>query len=67
MNIGEIISALALCASKWDNDGGDHLLMLRSVSGIEVDDDYVNVYFVDGNTPDIKVYKDGKCENRWTD
>lgn len=63
MNIGEIISALALCASKWDHDGGDQLLMLRSISGIEVHDDHVNIYFVDGNTPDIKVYKDGKCES----
>lgn len=62
MNIGEIISALALCASKWDDDGGDQLLMLKSIFEIEVRDDHVNIYFVDGNTPNIKVYKDGKCE-----
>lgn len=62
MNIGEIISALALCASKWDN-GGNQLLMLRCISEIEAYDDHVNIYFVDGNTPDIRVYKDGKCES----
>lgn len=63
MNIGEIIAALTLCASKWDDDGGDQLLMLRSIYEIEVHDDHVNVYFVDGNTLDIKVYKNGKCES----
>lgn len=61
MNIGEVISALVLCASSFDDDK-DHLLMLRGVDEIEVNDDYITIYFVDGNTPNIKVYKDGKCK-----
>lgn len=61
MSIGEVISALALCASSFDDDK-DHLLMLKGVYDIEVHDDYIAIYFVDGNTSNIKVYKDGKCE-----
>lgn len=61
MRIGEVISALALCASSFDDDK-DHLLMLRTAYEIEVHDDYILVYFVDANTRNIKVYKDGKSE-----
>lgn len=60
MSIGEVISALALCASSFDDDK-DHLLMLRSVYEIEVRDDYIIIYFADRNTSDIHVSKDGKC------
>lgn len=58
MSVGEIISALALCASSFDDDN-DHLLMLKSVDKIEVHYKYITIYFMDGNTPNIKVYKDG--------
>ena len=34
MNIGEIISALSLCASGWDDDK-DRLLMVREIYSIE--------------------------------
>ena len=61
MSIGEVISALALCASSFDDDK-DHLLMLRDVYEIEVHDNYILVHFVDANTTSIKVYKDGKRE-----
>ena len=36
--------------------------MLKNVYEIEVRDDYILVYFVDANTRNIKVYKDGKRE-----
>lgn len=61
MSIGEVISALTLCASSFDDDK-DHLLMLRDAYEIEVHDNYILVYFVDANTTSIKVYKDGKRE-----
>ena len=61
MNIGEIISALALCASSYGNDK-DFLLMLKTVGSIEVYERYVIIYFYDGSTPNIRVYKDGRKE-----
>lgn len=61
MNIGEVISALALCGSSFD-DGKDHLLMLRDACRIEVHDNCIIVHFVDANDISIKVYKDGKRE-----
>ena len=63
MSVGEIISALALCASSFD-DNKDRLIMLKSVYSIEVDDenDCIDVYFVDGNTQNIKIHKDGTWE-----
>ena len=61
MNIGEIISALALCASSFDDDK-DNLLMLRDVYSIEAKDGYIEIHFVDGNTTNIKVFPDGRKE-----
>ena len=61
MSIGEVISALVLCSSSFD-DNKDYLLMLRTIYEIEVHDDYIAIYFVDGNTRNIKVYKDGTYE-----
>lgn len=60
MSIGEIISALAICASSSDEDK-DCLLMERTVYSLEVDDedDSIVVHFVDANTPDVRIYKDG--------
>ena len=62
MNIGEVISALALCASRWD-DNKDHLLLLKGVYDISVTDEYIEVYFSDGNTEDVKIYQDGRTES----
>lgn len=59
MNVGEIISALALCASNTDND---YLLMLRNVYSIECKGEYIEVYFVDGNTSNVRIYSDGRRE-----
>lgn len=59
MNIGEVISALVLCASSWDKD---RLLLLKSVYDISVTDEYIEVYFSDGNTENVKIYQDGRTE-----
>ena len=59
MSIGEVIAALVLCASSWDDDA-DHLLMLRDVYSIDVKGDRIDIFFVDGNTPPISVGKDGR-------
>ena len=61
MNIGEIISALALCASSFD-DNKDHLLLLKNVYDIEAHDGYIKVYFTDGNTENVTIYPDGRAE-----
>lgn len=61
MSIGEVVSALVLCATSLDDDK-DCWLMLRDTCKIEVHDDYILVYFFDPNAPTIKVYKDGKCK-----
>ena len=57
MTVGEVVSALALCASEYDS-----LLMAKSAYSIEVKDDYIEVMFTDGNTADIKIYSDGRKE-----
>ena len=59
MSIGEVVSALALCSSSFDDDK-DNLLMLREVYSIEVKDGCIEVHFVDRNTTDIKVFSDGR-------
>ena len=61
MSIGEVVSALALCSSSFDDDK-DYLFMLREVYSIEVKDGCIEVHFVDGNTTDIKVFPDGRKE-----
>ena len=50
MTVGEV-SAL-LC--KYCSDEDD-LLMCKSIYSIDVDDDYIFVCFIDGNTSDIKI------------
>lgn len=59
MPIGEVIALLCKVASNHEIDGGDHLLMLKNIYEIDVEDDFIKVYFVDGNTEDIKIDKDG--------
>ncbi len=61
MNIGEVISALVLCASSWDDDK-DRLLLLKGVYDIEVYAGYIKVYFSDGNTENVTIYPDGRAE-----
>ena len=59
MNVGQVISALILCASNWDDNTGDDILLLKEVCGIEVNGDLIEVYFIDGNTRNIRIGKDG--------
>lgn len=62
MPIGEVIALLCKVASKFDfeDDGdGDHLLMVKSIYQINVEEDHIEVYFCDGNTADIKIDKEG--------
>ena len=62
MNIGEIISAFALCAASFD-DNKDYLLMLKSVTNIDVIDDHLEIFFTDSNTDNIKLFSDGHIES----
>ena len=61
MTVGEVISSLSLCASSFDDDK-DRLLLLRSIYSIKVFEEYIEIYFVDSNTVNIRVYKDGRKE-----
>lgn len=59
MNIGEMISALVLCASSFDDDK-DHLLMLKGIASIEVENDQLIVFFQDRNEQSIRINKNGQ-------
>lgn len=59
MDVGEVIAALALYASGWDDDQ-DRLLLLKNIYGIEVRGDYIDISFVDGNTPDVRINRNGR-------
>lgn len=59
MSVGEVLAALVLCASSFDDDA-DRLLMLKDVYCIDVKGDRINIFFVDGNTSPISVNKDGR-------
>ena len=59
MKLGQVISALISCASKYDEDNGDEILLLKHICGIDINGDLIEVHFVDGNTRDIMVSKDG--------
>ena len=60
MTIGEIVSALSICCG--DIFDGDELLFCKNIYSIESKDNYIEVYFVDANTPNVKIYKDGRRE-----
>lgn len=59
MTIGEMISALALCASSFDDDK-DRLLMLKGVTSIEVESDQLILFFQDRNEQSIRINKNGQ-------
>ena len=63
MNIGEVISALVLCASSIDCDK-DFMLMTKDIFSIEIYDDGINITFVDSYNPakEIKIHRDGTKE-----
>ena len=58
MNVGNVISMLVLAGIE------DCLLMRKGIYNIIVDDEdeCIMVTFTDGNTADIKIYKDGEIE-----
>lgn len=54
MSIGEIVSALSrYCAD------GDYLLFVKSVWSIEVNNDMIDIVFVDGNTTNVRIDVNG--------
>lgn len=57
MSVGEVVAALARCCSDYD-----YLLFVKSVYSIEVKDENIEVYFVDGNTSNIRIDMEGKKE-----
>lgn len=57
MPVGEVISALAKYASDFD---GNYLLMVSSIYSIEIKGEEIEIYFIDGNTRDVVIDKDGK-------
>ena len=59
MSVGEVVSALALCASSFDND---ELLMVKGIYSIEIGDEFIVLDFIDGNTQCIKIFRDGRTE-----
>ena len=59
MTVGEVVATLAKCCSDYD---GDTLLFAQSIYSIEVKDDNIEVYFVDANTPNVRIYLDGLRE-----
>ena len=61
LNVGEVIAALIKYASDFS---GDDILLCKTVYGIEVKEENENEYeitinFVDGNTSDVVIDKDG--------
>lgn len=65
MNTGEVISILAKAASKFSSEGGDELLMMKSICNIDVGNTSIDVYFTDGNTPDIRIDKEGNVTYKY--
>lgn len=58
MSVGEMIAALTLCAASGD----DYVLMMKNVCSIEVRNECIEVYFVDGNTESMRIFPDGRFE-----
>lgn len=57
MSVGEVVAALSRCCSD-----DDELLFRKSIYSIEVNEDNIEVYFVDANTANVRIYSDGKRE-----
>lgn len=54
MTVGELVAIMCKYASDEDD-----LLMVRSIDDIEIRGDKATLYFTDGNTRDVTLYKDG--------
>lgn len=57
MSVGEVVAALSLCCSE-----NDDLLFVKSIYSIDVHENDIEVYFVDGNTQNVRIYSDGRRE-----
>ena len=55
MTVGEVISALTICASNEDS-----LLMGREIYGITIIGDCIDISFVDSNTEDYSITINGE-------
>ena len=60
MTVGELIALLAKCAS--GDIYGDDLLMKKMVYRIDVNENYIEISFVDGQTQDYALFDDGHIE-----
>ena len=58
MTIGEAIALMC----KFNSCTGDDLLLCKESYQISINDDSIEIYFTDANTPDYHLYKDGKRE-----
>lgn len=56
MPVGEVIALLCKHASSLDRD---HILMMKDIDSIEVNDEYIKLYFTDFNTRNYYLYQDG--------
>ena len=61
MTIGEAIALMCQFSSDTGSDGDD-LLMHKSAYSIDINEDCIELYFIDANTPNYRIYKDGKRE-----
>ena len=61
MTVGEVISALTICASNKDS-----FLMGREIYGITIKGDYIDISFVDSNTEDYSITINGEKINEWS-
>ena len=57
MTTGEVIAAICKFASQFDDS--NYLVMTMNLYNIEVTDDYITLYTVDGNTRNIRIDKEG--------
>lgn len=60
MTVGEVISALSLYSSEVINNNKDPLVMAKAIHSIDVHYGTIELYFVDANTPDVKIDKNGE-------
>ena len=66
MTVGEVISALCKYASDMDDDN-DYMLMCKSIYGIDVkNENRIEIIFLDGNTQDVAIDRNGRLiPNAW--
>ena len=60
MTVGEVISAIALYSSSVFENNRDALVMAKGLDSIEVYSGFIRLYFTDGNTPNVKIDRNGE-------